>query len=231
MVYQAHRNRSRLVRFDRAGKELGAIGKQEAYFSLRASPDFRELLTSAVDPRFGTNQLWLFDFERGVETRLTDDRRQALAGPWGPGQRTLVFSASTGQAPHLHERDLATGANRALLPSGPYSLAGDFTPDGKQLLFFQRTARSNWELMTMTMGPTPTTAPLRLSSPSAKLDPRLSRDGQVLSFVSLESGSAELFVSPFPPTGKTIQVSTMAGGRVDGATTDVSSSTFPPTAS
>jgi Tol biopolymer transport system component len=122
-----------------------------------------------------------------------------------------VFSASTGQAPHLHERDLATGANRALLPSGPYSLAGDFTPDGKQLLFFQRTARSNWELMTMTMGPTPTTAPLRLSSPSAKLDPRLSRDGQVLSFVSLESGSAELFVSPFPPTGKTIQVSTNGG--------------------
>jgi hypothetical protein len=33
MVYQAHRNRSRLVWFDRAGKELGAIGKQEAYFS------------------------------------------------------------------------------------------------------------------------------------------------------------------------------------------------------
>ena len=82
-----------------------------------------------------------------------------------------------------------------------------FSPDGKQLVLSQRSVGGAWGLMTMTMEPKPAVAPL-LSSPPAKFDPRLSRDGQALSFIANESGTVELFLSPFPPTGKKIQAST-----------------------
>jgi eukaryotic-like serine/threonine-protein kinase len=210
VVYQSHRNRTRLVRIDRTGRELGTLGKQPWYWSLRASRDGRQIMTAAPDSRLGTNQLWLLDVSRGSETRFYSDPRPSLAGAWAPGDRTVVFSASRGGPPQLIQRDLVTGADRELLPRSGFVVAGDFTPDGKQLVGMHRPEGSPWQIVTVTLAP-PAIRPL-LPSSFPQFDPRLSRDGRAISFVSNESGLFEVYVSAFPITGSRIPVSSGGAG-------------------
>jgi Tol biopolymer transport system component len=213
IVYQSHRDSSRLVWIDRAGRELGPVGgTQPSYWSIRASRDVSQIVAAAVDSRFGTNQLWLIDVARGNETRLRFDPRPSLPGPWAPGQRSMVFSASRGGAPQLVQRDLITGTERELLPEDAFALAGDFTPDGKQVVAWYRRENGPWSLATVTLEPQPTLVPL-LPSPFLHADPRLSRDGRAMAFVSDESGRLEVYVSAFPPAGRPVLAST-GGARV-----------------
>jgi Tol biopolymer transport system component len=211
VVYQSHRNTSRLVRIDRAGRELGTLGKQPWYFSLRASRDRGQIITAAPDSRLGTTQLWLLDVLRGSETRFHFDPRPSLPGAWAPGNRTVVFSSSRGGPPHLFQRDLVTGADRELLPQSGFLVAGDFTPDGKQVVGMHRPEGGPWQIVTIALGPQPAIRPL-LPSSFPQFDPRLSRDGRAISFVSNESGSFEVYVSAFPITGPRIPVSPGSAG-------------------
>jgi Tol biopolymer transport system component len=210
VVYQSHRNTTRLVRIDRTGRELGTLGKQPWYWSLRASRDGSQIITAAPDSRLGTNQLWLLDVERGSETRFYSDPRPSLPGPWGPGNRTVVFSSSRGGPPHLFQRDLVTGADRDLLPQAGFVTAGDFTPDGKQIVGTHRPAGSPWQIAAVTLEPQPAITPL-LPSSFLQVDPRLSRDGRAIAFVSNESGPFEVYVSAFPITGPRIPISGSSG--------------------
>ncbi len=211
VVYQSHRDTSRLVLIDRTGQEVSTIGNQPWYYSLRASPDGKQVVTAAVDSRFGTNELWKVDLARGGETRLTSDPLPELPGPWGPGQRSIVLSVARGGAPRLFQRDLVTGAERQLLPNSGFQLGGDFTADGKQLVFAERGERGAWALMTTTLDAKPVVTPLQ-SSPFSQLEPRLSRDGRAIAFVATDSGRAEIYVASFPPTAAKILIST-GGGR------------------
>jgi hypothetical protein len=207
VVFQAHRDRSRLVRFSRAGTELGSFGSQPAYNQMRLAPDGLRILLTAPDTRFGTNELWIFDPARGgVETRLTSDPRPELPGPWARAHDRVVYSVARGGAPHLFERDLTTGSDRELLAPTAFQIAGDFTADGQHLVFAQRSGGGNWSLMTTTVGAKPV-ATLLLKSPFSIFDPRLSRDGRAIAFVSNESGRFELYVSAFPISGPSIRAS------------------------
>jgi Tol biopolymer transport system component len=211
VVYQSHRDTTRLVLIDRTGQEVSTIGNQPWYYALRASSDGKQVLTAAVDSRIGTNDLWVVDLARGRETRLTSDPLPEVPGPWGPGQRSIVFSVARGGAPRLFQRDLVTGAERQLLPHSSFQMAGDFTADGKQLVFTERGDRGVWALMTTTLDAKPVVAPLQ-SSPFSQLEPRLSRDGQAIAFVANDSGRSEIYVAAFPPTAAKILIST-GGGR------------------
>ena len=208
VVFQSHSDTSRLVRFNRTGTEIGAAGGQPSYTQLRIAPDGRRILLTAPDSRFGTNELWIFDPARGgVETRVTSDPMPELPGPWLPGQSAVIFSSARGGAPHLFHRDLSTGVDRELHKAGPFQIGGDFTPDGRQLVFSQRSQGGNWSLMTTTLEPNAAVTPLHQSAFSQE-GPRLSRDGRAIAFVSNESGRSEIYVAAFPMSGQNIRAST-----------------------
>ncbi|HET9369195.1 MAG TPA: protein kinase [Vicinamibacterales bacterium] len=213
IAFQPHRDTSRLVRFSRTGAELESFGGQPSYVSMRVAPDGRRILLAAPDARFGTNELWLIDLARGgVETRVTADPRPELPGPWFPGQARIAYSVARGGLPQLMLRDLSTGADRELLPATGFQIGGDFTPDGKQLLFAHRAPGGTWSIMSTTLDANPVPTPV-ITSPFSTLEPRLSRDGRALAFVSNESGGSEVYVAPFAVSGQKVRVST-GGGRM-----------------
>ena len=119
----------------------------------------------------------------------------------------MVFSAARGGPPHLFRKDLATGVDEELLPSGPLQFVQDLSPDGKTVVFQQRTERGDVDLFALPLTGERKPSPI-LQSPFDEWDAAFSPDGRLLAFVSNESGRAELYLTPFPGAGARTRVST-----------------------
>ena len=206
IIYQSHRDVTRLTWFDRSGKELETLGDPAHYTTLRLSPDGKLLLFTRVDSRYGTNDLWLRDLERGTSSRETSGPPPELVGPWLPGRRRYIFSSARSGPPTMFEKDLTTGTERELLPTGGFQLASDVTPDGKLLLLSFRKLGGGWDIYSLPLSPAATPSPLVHSSFS-EFDARLSPDARTIVYTSDESGRTELYAAPFPLTGAKILVS------------------------
>ena len=64
---------SRLVWFDRSGKQLGVLGEPAAYSDIELSPDGKQASVSLPDQSGRTRDIWLYDVARGLKTRFTFD--------------------------------------------------------------------------------------------------------------------------------------------------------------
>jgi len=207
LVYQAHLERGRLVWLDRSGREVGAIGEPTGYSRVRIAPDGQRIVFDRAHPRLGSYDLWMVT-ERGVEQRLTSDRVSEFGGVWLPDASALIFSART--PPHLFRKELTTGTEEDLLPAPAFQLAEDVSPDGRLLLFTQRTARGNFDIWTLPLSGDRRPSAL-LETPYDEASVRFSPDGRYIAFASDELGRYEVYVSPYPPTAAGIRVSTGGG--------------------
>jgi Tol biopolymer transport system component len=88
-----------------------------------------------------------------------------------------------------------------------------FSPDGRTLLFTDRTATNR--LMQVSIGPAGDGGRPRPFPQTSFIqrDGNFSPDGKWVAYVSNESGRDEVYAMPFPPTGAKQQIST-AGGDV-----------------
>ena len=154
--------------------------------------------------------------ERGVENRVTNDRRTDAFPLWGPAG-TLIFSVARGSPPRLFRKELATGKEQELSPPGvglqqPTSIS----PDGQLLLYGQRTPRGNSDVMLRRLADN-SAVPFR-ESVADELDGRFSPDGRFVAYTSDESGRYEVVVAPLSSgPGTTVSIE---GGRSPRWSTD-----------
>ena len=207
LAYESSIDRSRLAWIDRSGREIGSVGVSASNNRVRISPDGRRVLFDRGQPGVGSLDLWMVDLGRGTETRLTSDLQTEVAGAWAPDGGSVVFSAARGGPPHLFRKDLATGAEEELLPAGPLQFVQDVSPDGKTVVFQQRTGRGDVDIFALPLAGGPTASPV-LQSPFDEWDASLSPDGRLLAFVSNESGRPELYLTSFPDGRTKTRVST-----------------------
>jgi TolB protein len=133
----------------------------------------------------GTSDVWSFDLERGLETRITSEVGDELAPLGLRDGRRLVYSAARGGSPQLYIRDLTTAERVGFPEGGSFQQAQDISPDG-------RTATPS---ATRAASSRPGHCPLRpgqtvllLQSPFQIAQVRFSPDGRFVAFVSAESG-------------------------------------------
>jgi Tol biopolymer transport system component len=207
LAYESSDDRSRLAWIDKSGRELGSVGVAAGNNRVRISPDGRKVLFDRAQPGVGSPDLWTAELGRGTETRLTFDRQAELAGVWTPDGGAVVFSAGSGGPPHLFRKDFATGVEEELLPSGPLQFVQDLSPDGKTVVFQQRTERGDSDLFALPLTGERKPSPI-LRSPFDEWDAAFSPDGRLLAFVSNASGRPELYLTPFPGAGARLRVST-----------------------
>jgi dipeptidyl aminopeptidase/acylaminoacyl peptidase len=210
LVYQSRSNDQSVEWFDRSGRQLGSIADRGEYQQIRISPDGQSVAFSRS--RGGATDVWQIDLERRSETRLTFGPSSEGAGPWTPDGKTLFFNADVGAPPAIFRKNLTTGVETpALPPTGTFQEPEDVSPDGKTLLYTQRGAGGNdiWLFALDGKGP-----PVRaLETLFEEFGVRFSPDGRYFSFGSTMSGGPEIYLSPFPPTGEKIRVSS-AGGNL-----------------
>ena len=209
LAYQSNEDVRRMVWFDRTGRELGNAGSAGNFSNVAIAPDGRRVLFDNRRPGIGTNDVWSFDVERGVETRITSDPDTETGPVWLRDGGSVVYSVVRGAPPRLFRRDLSTGREEALLPPGPFQKASDVSPDGKTLLYDQRTEGGNFTVWALPV-PGPAKPVLVQQSQSSNFRAHFSPDGRYIAFLSNDSGRYEVYVAPFPGPGERTRIS--AGG-------------------
>ena len=209
LVYSAHNDRQHLGWFSRAGRDEGTLGTPGQYQRVRFSADGRRVAFSRE--RAGAMDLWETDLDRQIETRLTARQSSENPGPFMPDGRSLFFDGTRSGPPQIFLKNLATGEEKSVLaPSGTLQESQDVSPDGRTLLFTQRSA-GGFDIWRVALDGSVPAAPVAVT-PFDELVARFSPDGRFMSFQSNASGRSEVYIAPFPPTGGQVRVST-AGGR------------------
>jgi serine/threonine protein kinase/Tol biopolymer transport system component len=199
---------SQLTWFDRSGKPAGTVGMPGSHSNVRLSPDGRRVAADQTDPDERNIDIWIHEPARGATTRLTFDPALDQTPVWSPDGKQILFASSRRVGFRLYLKN-ADGSGPeeevADLGAGLQVHAWDWSRDGKNVMV--RKGNELWYL----------SWPQRVATPlfQAKWTVRnaqFSPDGRWMAYASNETGSMEIYVSPFPSVNGKWQVSS-AGGQ------------------
>jgi len=195
-----------LTWLDRAGNVLSTVGDLKGYaVNITLSPDGKRVATSH------DGDLWVFEFERGIDTRLTSEPGPEISQYWsGDGSRIVYTKVNSGS---IYEKTADGAGAPVLFFSIPRELGATFTsewtPDGRYLAISTGgTVNGDIQLLTAE-GTAQTRKVLPLvRTPFNERGVRFASSGRFFSYTSNESGKDEAYVRPFDA-----QTGTSPGGQ------------------
>jgi Tol biopolymer transport system component len=165
--------------------------------------------------------IWVYDWERDILTRVTTDPAPDLAPVWTPDGTALVYGSARGGAGTANlywQRADGTGAAELLTTSDQSQLPDSFDPEGKVLVFHEgdpTRGRQQLGMLPLERGaggaPKAGTTSTLIGGPFLKANARISPDGKWMAYSSNDSGPWEIYVQPFPALGERVQVSSGGG--------------------
>jgi Tol biopolymer transport system component len=211
----ADRKNSQLVWVDAAGNHLGKVGEPADYSSPSLSPDGGKLAVAIRDAATKQRDIWIFDLARGSRTRFTFDPADDLNPVWSPDASRIAWTSDRKGIRNLYVKAAAgTGEEQLLYESAVRKSVEQWSADGKYLLFNSPREAGGTEIAALPLAPGVERKPIllvqgRFNYQRAQLSP----DGRFLAYRSTESGSEEIYVQTFPPSGAKWQVSTSGGAE------------------
>jgi Tol biopolymer transport system component len=206
---------SRLVWYDRGGKQLSVLGDPASYSDVKISPRGDQAAVSVNDPISGTHDIWLFDLARGFRNRFTFDPGQEVGAVWSPDGSRIVFNTNRNGTMDLYQKAVnrSDAEESPLLTEEFGQLPEDWSPDGEHILFSNVTSSTERTLWVLPLGDR---KPRRFGRTSFfELAARFSPNGRWVAFQSNISGrdrlDSEVYVTAFPGPGEMRQVSTDGG--------------------
>jgi len=179
-----------------------------AYANPKLSPDGRRLSLTVL--RDGNWDVWVYDLERKVSTRLTFHDGYDGDQVWSPDGEYLSFTSDR-DGPENPYRKRADGSGEAerLAEIELDFWASSWSPDGKWILGeVQSTSYDLWAIPADGSG-----EPVEyLATEFFERFPTISPDGRWIAYMSDESGQEEVYVRPFPFAPGKWQVSDGGGG-------------------
>jgi eukaryotic-like serine/threonine-protein kinase len=213
LVYRRGLAVSRLVWLDRTGKEVGSVGEPGHFGLVRISPDGKRLAADVEDPATGGRDVWVYDLDTGIGSRLTFDPVDAGWPVWSPDGRQLMFGSASKGPPDIYVRDLDGQAGEKLVLAAPSTqFPADWSGDGRFAAYidFSPTRRAQRQVFLLPLSGE--RKPFRLAgSPFSEFEPRFSPDSRFVAFVSEESGQAEVYVAAIDGSSGKRRVSPAGG--------------------
>ena len=200
-----------LTWYNRQGQRIGTVGEPARYTNPALSPDGKRLAVARyAAPAATTRDIWVFDLVRGVNSRFTFDQADHTNPVWSPDGSRIAFSSrqTTGsQARSIYAKSSGGGGPEELLFGDAVSNASeDWSPDGKLLLFNAGSREIDALPIKGDRKPYPV-----LKSSFSQVNAAVSPDGRWIAYRSNESGTTEIFVQNFPPSGGKWQISASGG--------------------
>jgi serine/threonine protein kinase/Tol biopolymer transport system component len=209
LVYRTSRAPlAQLSWFDRRGKLLGTVGDANTDPGAPAiSHDGKRVAYARTDPQSGNVDIWLYDFARKVPERFTFDPAPEGGPVWSPDDSQIAFARGGGRGIYLKASD-GSGSEKLVLSKKPAGGATSWSRDGfllYQTLTDPKKLIDVWVLSVGDPGGALKPWPL-LDSEAIERGARFSPDGHFVSYVSTESGQAEVYVRPFDASARSASV-------------------------
>jgi serine/threonine-protein kinase len=203
---------------DRQGQQQQAISETVLWGTGRLSPDGRRIAngvytsaTTAGSPQ----DIWVFDTERKIKTRVTFGG--VNADPiWTPDGRRITYSALLdGKRGIYWVQADGSGKPEQLLATDSEATPSSWSPDGKFLLYSQSVDKKPPRIWVLPVAGGVAGKPYPLHDAEAyETGAQVSPDGRWVAYVSQETGQTEIYVQPFPGPGGKERVSTQGGDSV-----------------
>ena len=210
---------SHLVWVDRNGREVGSVGPSGDYSDFELSPDEKRVAIERVDPHNEQGDIFVLELARGILSQVTSTPWWEYQPRWSADGTHILYNSNRAE----QERGLwsgtlyiksadGTGSEELLLePKDPKDWISpeDWSREGQFILYDLN--KSSWtELWYLQLQGNRTTNLYLQRAREGKFSP----DARWVAYVSGESGVAEVYVRPFPPSEGKWQVSTGGGGQV-----------------
>ncbi|MCI0604208.1 protein kinase [bacterium] len=198
--------------FDRSGNNIGTLseggGTSDARYH-RLSADGTQLVWLRPDPDLASPDIWVTDTARNISTRLTS-RHYDENPAWSPDGKTILFNRDLGDNQYEIYSISATGVGgeKILLKNGVQ--INDWSMDGKWLIGQRKGKRSDLWIVPMSGSGQP--YPF-LASEFYEFQASFSPDARWIAYASDESGHYEVYIQPFPASGKKWRISNSGGAQ------------------
>jgi len=184
--------------FDRNGRNLGTVGPPGSYRAIALSPDERRVAYGDV----AKGDVWTLDLVRQTSTRVTHVAGSIEASPVWSLDGTRLFYRSTQEGSGIYEKNASGALAERLLLRGRVNGPSQVSPDGTLLLYFAApSGEMAQDIFVVPLNGEPTPRAV-IQTPFADVEPQFSPDGRWLAYLSNATGRHEVYVEPFPPTGK-----------------------------
>jgi Tol biopolymer transport system component len=203
---------SRFTWFDRDGDQVDVLPLPEGAQSPELSPDETRLAFERTDPETGWRDVWIWEFERRVATKLTTHPANDSDPVWSPDGRSIIFSSSRHGYPSLHRMEVGSSAAPELIHEAQgEDWPSSWSADGRHVIFMRWSpgAREG-KLLLLALSDGGEPRPF-LHTDAQEISAQFSPDGKWVAYVTNKTGRDEVFVVPFPPTGEVRQASTEGG--------------------
>ena len=198
---------SELVWIDRNGQRAPVTDRRSLYRWPCISPDGRRL---AVE--IGTsegNDIWILDLERDTSSRLTVGG-QSRSPVWSPDGEWVAFRSNRSGTFSVYQRRADFSGEAELLLEDEEDLyLQDWSRDG-WLLYMVRGEPGDWDIWAQTLDGSEEPRPV-VQSGFRDAEPSFSPDGRWVVYMSDASGTLEIYVTPFPDSGRRYQISPAGG--------------------
>ena len=203
---------SRMIMFNRAGKEIKTVGTPTDLNSHRISPDGRRLALVVLDSSVANYKLWVYDLFREKEIRLTFGPNREFSPIWAPDGKSLVF-ASNQKGPYdiFEKRSDSSGGEERVLQSNATKYPTDWSADGRFIAYNSTTPGKSKTAVWVFPRFGERNPYIFLQGDFNIGEGHFSPDGHWLAYTSDESGRSEIYVTSFPVGGSKRQISTAGG--------------------
>jgi eukaryotic-like serine/threonine-protein kinase len=209
LVFQTGKGaaKSQLIWFDRSGKQLGTVGQPGFLADPRLSPDGRRVAFQQTDSDGRHVDIWIRDLANDAIARLTFGPGLDELPVWSPEAKRIAYAANHNLNYGLYQKNAdGSGSEQEMAKSSGAYRQGfwDWSCDGQYLLVWENgelwyLSRSDLQLKPLFQG--------NWIVRNAQFSP----DGKWIAYSSNETGSWEIYVSPFPAVNSKWQVSRGSG--------------------
>ena len=166
-----------------------------------------------LERRTGSSDIWVFELDRGVATRLHSDPVDENMPVWSPDGAKVFYRSDRKGPPDIYEMAIAVpGSEKPVLQAPGVQQPEDVSRDGRLLAYLNEVQSTVWNIWLLPLAGERKPFPW-LTTRFNQASPRFSPDGRWVAFESDESGDSEIYVALTEGGGEKRRLSPAGGKR------------------
>lgn len=203
LIYlQGYQNDQSLVLLDKNGNEIKKLSDMIPYTTAEFSPDGNRIVCDLYDPNEKKYDIWVFDLNRNVWTRLTFDKGD-IAPRWAQEGKQITYSSNNNSSvfdAYIKNAD-GSGDATLLYKSNITKVISSISNDGKYFLYMAidyTNSTSGFDIILLPAQGDKKPVPVAATNFN-ELGATFSPNNKWIVYQSDESGKYQIYVIPFNP--------------------------------